>query len=76
MFKFIKYIVSLDAFGEPVTLNYRGKSTYKTGLGAFFTICLRAFILTYGLLSIIDVLSYEDPQITQYTIYQKRNGNQ
>ena len=50
MFKFINYLVSLDAFGEPVTLNYRGSSTFKTGLGAFFTIALRAFILSYGLI--------------------------
>ena len=50
MFKFLTYLVSLDAFGEPVTLNYRGESTFKTGLGSFFTIGLRAFILTYGLL--------------------------
>ena len=50
MFKFIKYLVSLDAFGEPVTLNYKGSSTFKTGIGAFFTIVLRAFIFGFGLL--------------------------
>ena len=49
MLNLIKYLVSLDAFGEPVTLNYRGESTFKTGVGAFFTIILRAFIFTYGL---------------------------
>ena len=56
MFKFLKYLVSLDVFGEPVTLNYRGESTFKTGIGAFFTIILRAFILTYALLELIGVL--------------------
>ena len=50
MFNFIKYIVSQDVFGEPVTLNYKGEATFKTGVGAFFTIALRAFILSYGLL--------------------------
>ena len=50
MFNFIKFLTSLDAFGEPVTLNYKGESTFKTGVGAFFTIVLRAFILSYGLL--------------------------
>ena len=49
MFKFFKYLISLDAFGEPVTLNYRGESSFKTGVGAFFTIVLRAFIFSYGL---------------------------
>ena len=50
MLNFIKFITSLDAFGKPVTLNYRGESTFKTGVGAFLTIVLRAFILSYGLL--------------------------
>ena len=50
MFKFSKYLTSLDSFGEPVTLNYKGSSTFKTGFGAFFTIVTSAFILTYGLL--------------------------
>ena len=49
MFNFITYLTSLDAFGEPVTLNYRGESSFKTGVGAFFTIVLRAFIFSYGL---------------------------
>ena len=58
MFNFIKYLVSFDAFGEPITLNYKGSSTYKTGVGAFFTIGIRVFILTYGLLQLIGVLQY------------------
>ena len=73
MFKFSKYLTSLDSFGEPVTLNYKGSSTFKTGVGAFFTIALSAFILTYGLFSLIGVLQYEDPQISQYTIFKIRN---
>ena len=56
MFKFTNFLVSLDAFGEPVTLNYKGSSTFKTGVGAFFTIGLKAFILSFGLLSLIGVL--------------------
>ena len=64
MNKFIKYLVSLDAYGEPVTLNYKGSSTFKTGFGAFFTIVLRVFILIFGVFSLIEVLQYEDPQIS------------
>ena len=74
MLNFLKYLTSLDAFGEPVTLNYKGESSFKTGVGAFFTIILRAFILSYGLIMLIGVLQYEDPQIAQYTIYDKRNN--
>ena len=56
MFNFIKYLISLDVFGEPVTLNYRGESTFKTSIGAFFTIILRTFIFSYGLLMLIEVM--------------------
>ena len=49
MNKFIKFFVSLDSFGEPVTLNYRGSSTFKTAIGAFLSIGLSVFILTFGL---------------------------
>ena len=40
MINFIQYLVSFDAFGEPITLNYKGSSTYKTGVGAFFTVVM------------------------------------
>ena len=73
MFSLNKFLVSFDAFGEPITLNYKGSSTFKTGIGAFFTISLRFFILVYGLMSLIDVLQYKNPQISQYTIYSHRN---
>ncbi len=29
-----------DFFGEPVTVYYKGKSKYKTKIGAFFSIAL------------------------------------
>ena len=64
MFNLVQYLVSFDAFGEPITLNYKGSSTYKTGVGAFFTIGLRLFIIMYGLKSLIKVLQYDDPTIT------------
>ena len=50
MFSLFKFLVSFDTFGKPIALNYKGSSTFKTGLGAFFTIALRIFILVYGLM--------------------------
>lgn len=75
MLSLYKFLVSFDAFGEPIALNYKGSSTFKTGIGAFFTISLRFFILVYGLISLIDVLYHKDPKISQYTIYSHRNDN-
>ena len=39
-----KYFRLIDQFGEPVSLNYRGYTFYKTKTGAFFTLICVAFI--------------------------------
>ena len=31
---------SLDFFGEPVTVYFKGKSKYKTKIGAFFSVAV------------------------------------
>ena len=43
MFSFKKVIDgfrSLDLFGEPVTVYFKGKSKYKTKIGAFFSVAI------------------------------------
>ncbi len=37
---------SLDTFGEPVAVNYRGKTKYKSKIGAFFTL-IAYIIITF-----------------------------
>ena len=44
---FREMFVSLDTFGTPVSLNYKGESSYKTILGALITIALKIFMLVY-----------------------------
>ena len=46
--RFIKFTKSLDAFGEPVSLNYEGEKSFKTSAGAVFTIVIKVFILAYA----------------------------
>ena len=48
MVDFKKFLKSLDAFGEPVSLNYAGDSTYKTLPGALATILINFFLIVYG----------------------------
>ena len=40
MGKFSDFFLSLDIFGHPVTVNYKGEDKFKTRLGALFTIAL------------------------------------
>ena len=44
---FSKLFVSIDAFGDPVSLNYRGETSYKTAIGALFTLAIKSFMLVY-----------------------------
>ena len=50
--------ISQDAFGESAGVNYKGESNYKTALGAFCTIALRAFMLSYMMIGLIDLFNY------------------
>ena len=45
MSKLIRYFVSFDSFGEPVSINYKGDSAFKTKIGALFHIFARFHIL-------------------------------
>ena len=60
-----KFLVSFDVFGEPVSLNYQRKTSYKTAVGAFFTICLKGFLFVIATTSFIDLVQYRDPVISQ-----------
>ena len=70
---FIDWFVSLDAYGEPITVTYKGDSTYKTNVGAFLTVCMKAFMLFFTLEGIFALLDYQNPQINQYRIFDERN---
>ena len=58
------FVTSFDAFGEPVSINYKGDSTYKTCLGALFTICLKSFVLVFALTQLVALFQFKDPEIT------------
>ena len=45
--KFVRFFRSFDKFGEPVKINYKGEDTYRTKLGAFFTILLYVMVIGY-----------------------------
>ena len=45
------YFVSLDMFGVPVAVNYRGRDTYKTRFGALLSLISIALVLTFAIRS-------------------------
>ena len=56
--RFISYLSSYDVFGEPVSLNYKGDSHFRTWIGAVVTITIKSFLLIYGLLMMISLFGY------------------
>ena len=70
-----KKFTNIDNFGENISINYKGNSEYKTVLGAIFTLLLYVFITIITFWGIIEVFEYQDPQISQYTLYDLRNDN-
>ena len=48
-----QFLIESDIFGHVISVNYRGKGTYQTRLGAFFTLITRVLILFYFLTLII-----------------------
>ena len=72
---FSDFLKGQDVFGHPVTINYRGEDAYNTAWGAFLTIVQKVFILVIAVMGVLDLLAYKDPNIVQYTIYDKRNDD-
>ena len=52
-FNFSKFVTSLDVFGEPVSLNYGGDSSFKTGIGALFSIAIKTLIFVYAIVQFL-----------------------
>ena len=44
MGKLSDFIVSIDIFGHPIGVNYKGEDSFKTRLGAFCTVAV--YVLT------------------------------
>ena len=61
---FKNFVKSFDSFGEPVALNYNGDSVFRTMIGALFSILIKVFLLIYSVQQIIQLINYEDPQVT------------
>ena len=43
--KFVDFIASQDIYGHKIEVNYKGDNTYRTKLGAFFTLAVFGMIV-------------------------------
>ena len=61
MQSFLKYLISLDDYGEPINVSYKGDSAYKTKVGAFLTLGMRTFMLAFAVTGVIALTKYKNP---------------
>ena len=66
------FLKKQDGYGHPVTINYKGENRYQTVWGAFLTLVQKIFILVIAAIGLIDLCTFKDPNITQYSIFDKR----
>jgi hypothetical protein len=58
-----------DLFGQHVHLTYKGKKTYKTNIGAFVSIILKAILAAYIIYEFYVIFSRKHPAVsTKYII--------
>ena len=60
--------ISIDRFGVPVSVNYRGYQTYKTRCGACCSIGYYLIIIVVGLTLLASVLNRESTFISVYDV--------
>ena len=57
-----KKFMSIDMYGHPVGVNYKGSDAYKTRLGALVTLLTYLLIGTYAGFKIVKLVTKDDPE--------------
>ena len=61
------YVKSIDLYGEPVGINYKGSGTYNTYFGAFLSFFTFSLMVYYGALKTSILLDKNQPTTTYNT---------
>ena len=69
---FFSFVRSFDKFGEPVKMLYKGEDTYKTKLGAVFSILLNTVVLAYLVKKALDLVGKNNSDIYVLEKYTTR----
>lgn len=69
--KTMQYLRRIDNFGHPITLTYKGDSTFKSPLGGFFTLAVYAIVLSFFFTLLKAVIIRDNFTVTN--TYTKRD---
>ena len=70
---FVKKIRNCDLFGQPIELRLQGENSYKTLAGGCISILVKLGIISFFMMQLIAVISYQDPQISSFKIFENRS---
>ena len=62
-------IRSVDKFGIPVQINFRGDTEYQTVFGGICSILINLIVLWFSIEKIIQLHTYENQSVTKSTVY-------
>ena len=70
--KIYKKVKSYDAFGHPITVNYKGQEAYTTGVGCLLTLALTIICIFYFVDLYSKVTERKEPIFSQFTLPNSR----
>ena len=59
---------SIDAYGHPVGVLYKGNPSHNTCCGSILTICMAIFLLWFGLAEILSTLERDNQNVSSNKI--------
>ena len=65
----IDYFVSIDIFGHPVGVNYKGGDKFKTKLGAFITLVTQS-LMVFNLITVLIAFFNRSRQVEVFQASQ------
>ena len=66
----------LDAFGTPVSVNYRGEQTYNSICGGVMTISIFTLLAVYSYLGTMRMINRDTPEYASYFLTKPRDRSE
>ena len=65
-FSILSLLRSLDEFGHPMSLTYKGDFTYQTLIGGVLSIIMQVLVAIMIINAVIEVYNVDEPTITSF----------
>ena len=72
MLKLASRVRASDNFGATPALQLGGETRFNTMGGGIISLCLKLLTFVYVLTQLESLISYHDPEISSYTIFEDR----